>query len=446
MSDWEAGKRSHLELSELAAAQYDELYEAANFATGSYMQYELDRLQVATRMAPDRRIALDFGCGTGRHSFDLARSFDQVYGYDLSPSMIDMCERNKFERGVGNVSFEVADIEEGLRQLPDAFASLISCSFGMASFVENIDDLLRTVRRLLMPGGVVACSWYNESALVNQLNLEWRPALAARIVPGERLLRVDFPGQQLLISAVAYSVPFIRERLQRNFQTVDVSTYPTLTALLPQSVFEHEQARDLCQHVDSILADNLQIGAGPYIFAIAKMQDRRKNTRQHVTGYRRVLDLFEAHRIEPRLVSHAPVRNMEDVQRELPQVSPSAMVKSILVARRRAEEDRRADKLFLFAIPADQRLDFAKVARLLQTSRANIHLATPEQLEERTGFAIGAIPPFGMPRSVPIYLDRSLVGQREIWTGTGKSTESMRLTIEELRQLSTFSVAAVIQD
>jgi prolyl-tRNA editing enzyme YbaK/EbsC (Cys-tRNA(Pro) deacylase)/ubiquinone/menaquinone biosynthesis C-methylase UbiE len=445
LQDWEDGKRAHLELSELAAAQYDELYEAANFATGSYMQYELDRLQAASRMSPDRRVALDLGCGTGRHSFELARAFDQVYGYDLSPAMIEVCEQNKYRRGAGNVSFEVADVEEGLRQLPDSFASLISCSFGMASFVENIDDLLRTVRRLLVPGGVVACSWYNETALVNQLDLEWRPALAARIVPGQRLLRVDFPGRQLDISAVAYSVAFIRERLERNFHHVEVATYPTLTALLPQSVFQHERARELCRHVDGILADNLQIGAGPYIFAICKAHDRRKSARQQAIGYHRVLELFETHRIEAKFISHAPVRNMEDVQRELPQISPSSMVKSILVARQRPDGDRRADKLFLFAIPADRRLDFAKVAKLLQAPRANVHLATAEQLEERTGFDIGAIPPFGMPRSVPIYVDKSLADQRELWTGTGKSTESMRLTIEELRQLSTFSVADAVQ-
>ena len=37
-----------------------------------------------------RRSALDFGCGIGRLSQALAEHFDQVYGVDISPKMIEL--------------------------------------------------------------------------------------------------------------------------------------------------------------------------------------------------------------------------------------------------------------------------------------------------------------------------------------------------------------------
>jgi hypothetical protein len=44
MNDWKLHKERHKELSAAAAEKYDELYEKANFATGSYMQYELETI------------------------------------------------------------------------------------------------------------------------------------------------------------------------------------------------------------------------------------------------------------------------------------------------------------------------------------------------------------------------------------------------------------------
>ena len=41
-----------------------------------------------------RRSALDFGCGIGRLSQALAEHFDQVYGVDISPKMIELARQH----------------------------------------------------------------------------------------------------------------------------------------------------------------------------------------------------------------------------------------------------------------------------------------------------------------------------------------------------------------
>ncbi len=113
---WKSNKEEHLKLSAEAAKQYDELYENSNFATGSYMRYELETVKRFISQAPSKSIALDLGCGTGRDSFYLYKHFQQIYGYDFSPEMIFYAEKNKLHKRVGNVSFEVLDVEE--RELP----------------------------------------------------------------------------------------------------------------------------------------------------------------------------------------------------------------------------------------------------------------------------------------------------------------------------------------
>jgi SAM-dependent methyltransferase len=184
MSNWKSNKEEHLKLSAAAAEKYDELYEQANFATGSYMRYELDTIKRFISQVPSRNIVLDLGCGTGRDSFYLSKQFDKVYGYDFSPEMVFVANKNKLIKRAGNVSFEVKDIEEEELPWANGTIPLVNTAFGMGSFVENLENLFREVKRVLQPSGIAIFSFYNLDALVNKLDLQWKPALAARVVEG----------------------------------------------------------------------------------------------------------------------------------------------------------------------------------------------------------------------------------------------------------------------
>lgn len=143
MSGWQEGKAEHLALSNAVAEAYDALYENANFATGSYMRYEIETIEGVIPQAPSRSLAIDLGCGTGRDSFVLARHFQQVYGYDFSPEMIRVAGTNKLSRGIGNVGFEVLDIEDSPLPLRTGSVCFVNTAFGMGSFVRNPESLFR---------------------------------------------------------------------------------------------------------------------------------------------------------------------------------------------------------------------------------------------------------------------------------------------------------------
>ena len=444
LKEWIKGKEQHKRLSDAVAEKYDDVYEAATFATGSYMRFELETIARLTNSVPSTAVAVDLGCGTGRAAFVLAKHFDQVYGYDFSTKMIRIANRNKIHRRVGNVLFEKRDIEDNPLPLEDASAGMVNSGFGMGSFLFNPAPVFREVRRVLQPKGIAIFSFYNAEALVNSLTLEWKPALAARQMEGTDRLRVEFESKSYEISARAYSAKEIRRRLEGNFNVIEVLTFPTLTALFPQALFEHERARQLCTRVDHILAANAELAAGPYIIAICRKGGKALRQKRSL-GYARVLQLLEQHRIRIDLRSHAPVRNMDDVCRVL-NAKRSEMAKSVLLAvhgEGPVNTDKLDAELYLIVIPADRKVDIGSLARLLQKKRKQLRFATQVEIEELTGFEVGSIPPFGLPKNVPVIMDSRLANLKKVWCGTGKATESLHISVEDLKILATFTVADV---
>lgn len=443
MDKWEVGKQEHLNLSAVAADHYDELYEKANFATGSYMRYELDTIGKFISSAPSSSIAVDLGCGTGRDSFLIAKHFTQVYAYDFSPEMIRVANKNKIRKRAGNILFETKDIEDGPLSIVNESIPFVNSAFGMGSFIKTPETLFREVRRILQPKGISVFSFYNSESLVNQLELDWRPALAARPVPGEHALDVDFDGTKYRISARAYTVKEIERKLRGNFKIIEITTFPTLSSLFPQSLFKNDIARQLCTRVDQLLSNNLDIAAGPYIIAVCQKGGSFPKTKPPI-GYEKVLELLRMHDIAVDIREHEPVHTMHDVEKILDGEPIRKLVKSILIACDKPDSPSpislNAD-LFLMAIPADRKLHMGKVAKFLERPREQLRFASQIEVEELTGFKVGSIPPFGLPKNIPVILDRDLTKESIVWCGTGKATESLRLSVENLKKLSAYTVA-----
>src|SRR5512143_3623349 len=64
------------------------------FATGTHEVNLFMQRAHGWGVPAERRTALDFGCGIGRLSQALARHFDQVYGIDISPKMIELAREH----------------------------------------------------------------------------------------------------------------------------------------------------------------------------------------------------------------------------------------------------------------------------------------------------------------------------------------------------------------
>lgn len=100
------------------------------------------------------RRALDFGCGMGRLTRPLARHFDEVYGVDISPRMIEL--GRWLNRDIDNCRF-VVNGHDGFRVFPAEHFDLIYTINvlqhlpGRAHIQSYIANFIRTVK----PGGLL---------------------------------------------------------------------------------------------------------------------------------------------------------------------------------------------------------------------------------------------------------------------------------------------------
>jgi prolyl-tRNA editing enzyme YbaK/EbsC (Cys-tRNA(Pro) deacylase) len=87
------------------------------------------------------------------------------------------------------------------------------------------------------------------------------------------------------------------------------------------------------------------------------------------------------------------------------------------------------------------RVDTAALAERL--GRESIRRATPEQVREATGQAIGGVAPAGHPSPLTTVIDEDLAGYPEIWAAGGTPHTVFPLTYDELVALTGGTVAKV---
>lgn len=69
--------------------------------------------------------------------------------------------------------------------------------------------------------------------------------------------------------------------------------------------------------------------------------------------------------------------------------------------------------------------------------------ASPDFVRERTGYAIGGVPPVGHPAPLLTVVDQALLGYAEIWAAAGHPNAVFRLTPDELVRMTGGRVARV---
>jgi SAM-dependent methyltransferase len=99
--------------------------------------------------------ALDFGCGLGRLTRALAPHFEQTYGLDIAPTMIEEARRLDAGREPSGATF-VLHQREDLSEYATGSVDFLSCLLVLQHLPSRaaIDTYLREFVRVLSPGGV----------------------------------------------------------------------------------------------------------------------------------------------------------------------------------------------------------------------------------------------------------------------------------------------------
>jgi SAM-dependent methyltransferase len=180
-------------MTEVFGANYADSYDAL-YADKDYGA-ECDLVEEIFRHA-DRpvRSILDLGCGTGRHSVELARRGYELVGVDLSEGMLERARQRAIGKAAGSTTFLRGDIQTiQLERRFDAVLSMFAV-VGYQISDRAVRSTLANVRRHLEPGGVFVFDvWYG-------------PAVIA-VGPSERVKVVTTDGGDIERKAVGTLEP-----------------------------------------------------------------------------------------------------------------------------------------------------------------------------------------------------------------------------------------------
>ena len=126
----------------------DEFFATGTREVGSFMQ------QAASWGAPaSRRSALDFGCGIGRLTQALAGHFEQVYGVDISPKMIELARyHNRHGARCEYLCNPAGDLSRFADGSIDMIYSWITLQHVRPRYARRY---IREFLRVLAPGGLL---------------------------------------------------------------------------------------------------------------------------------------------------------------------------------------------------------------------------------------------------------------------------------------------------
>jgi prolyl-tRNA editing enzyme YbaK/EbsC (Cys-tRNA(Pro) deacylase)/ubiquinone/menaquinone biosynthesis C-methylase UbiE len=430
-------KKFHLVLSELAADNYERY---GSFATRQVMDYEDSFLKevISGMFAGGKgKVAIDVGCGEGRHTRTLAKLFDEVHAIDLSRRMIEAAERKQQRQKQTDscrVRFYECDIE--YEELPEEAlltgkADFVCASFGMPSFVDDTVGFLRRIYKWLRPNGKTLLTFYNSKSLSLSVTTSWKDrALSASLDLARHALEVGLRDDVRFSIYCKALDDRTLDMIRATFAVERIHTFPHLLALLPQSIFGTDErlqtiARDILPRIDKAVEGYDDFGRGHYVFVVGR---KDKLLRE---GHLRVLRLLDETEVEYSIITHAEVVSTREVG-ELLNLDPKTMVKTVVFKT-------HPDGQYLVGlVPSSEKVSLHALAKAAKKEIASLSLAPPQEVERDFGFPIGGVSPFGYGEGVPIYIDPEVrhADTDFMYMGIGDNTKTLKLSRENFLRLS----------
>jgi prolyl-tRNA editing enzyme YbaK/EbsC (Cys-tRNA(Pro) deacylase) len=143
-----------------------------------------------------------------------------------------------------------------------------------------------------------------------------------------------------------------------------------------------------------------------------------------MTVFDKILLQLRENNIEFKLSEHEAVRTSEE----------AAKVRGVdIKTGAKAMVIKAKDKYALFVLPADQKINWRKVEKILSVK--HLRFATEEEAEELTTVQMGAVPPFGNILNLLTYFDEGLLQNEVVNFNPGSKTHSISMKAKDLVEL-----------
>ena len=119
-----------------------------------------------------------------------------------------------------------------------------------------------------------------------------------------------------------------------------------------------------------------------------------------------------------------PVTSFEQAAADRNQ-RPGQIVRSILF-------NIRPEEFLMVLVAGPDQIDWKKLRQLVKRSR--VRMATEEEVLAVTGYRVGTVSPFGLPRPLKVLIDASVLKEEEVSVGSGVRSTAIILKTQDLRR------------
>ncbi len=113
------------------------------------------KLQLTREYLRPEMEVLEFGCGTGSTAISHAPHVKHIQAIDVSSKMLEIARGKAEANNIGNISFELSNIDE--ISVPDqTFDAVLALS--ILHLLKNKEEVVSKVHRMLKPGGIFVTS------------------------------------------------------------------------------------------------------------------------------------------------------------------------------------------------------------------------------------------------------------------------------------------------
>jgi len=145
----------------------------------------------------------------------------------------------------------------------------------------------------------------------------------------------------------------------------------------------------------------------------------------------RVLRFLDENGVRYEVFEHEPVYTCEKMAEYL-RADQNLIAKSMIM--------KKSDGgLLLAVLPGEMRIDYAKLARELNTK--SVSLAPIEEAEKTAGCSVGCVYPLGKIINLPTYFDKNLLKYAYVFFNPGSHTKSVRINTRDLIKISRPTIA-----
>lgn len=134
------------------------------------------------------------------------------------------------------------------------------------------------------------------------------------------------------------------------------------------------------------------------------------------------------------------VVELPNATRTAPQAAAAVGCAVGQIAKSLVFRSKDTNKAVLVIASGANRVDEGKLAELVAEP---VEKANADFTRERTGYAIGGIPPTSHSERLPTFIDEDLLCYTDIWAAAGTPHAVFRLTPDELREMTDGQVVAI---